>query len=160
MRELEEMKRKANKHSLNQKGLKLGKFSFKAVEDIWEEGEEFIKLNNKIKEIAIQKIDLDNLKKKIKKNEKEIKEINQKKAEDINNQVKLEEMNINNIIWDKNIPIPNPSTLPRKRDSATKEVSSNKYNLYSDLSESELNDQLELIEFNKNSLIKVYITYK
>jgi len=107
----------------------LGKYSYnKMVDDIWDEGEDFIKLKIKLNEIGNQKIELDNFKKKIKKNEKEI----LKKVDDMN---KVNEIN--------------------EKTNSSKKIPVKVDNVISELTEPEINDQLELIEFNKNQLIKV-----
>jgi len=112
----------------------LGKYSYnKMVDDIWDEGEDFIKLKIKLNEIGNQKIELDNFKKKIKKNEKEI----LKKVDDMN---KVNEIN--------------------EKTNSSKKIPVKVDNVISELTEPEINDQLELIEFNKNQLIKVINYFK
>ncbi len=124
------MKRKARKVSLNEKAIRLGRYSFKPTSnkiiDIWEEGEEFIKLRSKLKEIAGQKQELEKLKKKINSiKRKEAKEINQNRLEEnLNNNYEAMMNNINNV------------SIP-------------------DEIESELNDQKELIGFKISLLNKV-----
>jgi len=114
------------------------------VDDIWEEGEEFFKINTKIKDIQNQKTELDNMKKKLKKNEKEI---NQKK-------VMIDEMNPKKVEdIEKNTNISRTAKKESNKDIILKSETT-----MAELMESELNDQMELIEFNKNLLMKVLLS--
>jgi hypothetical protein len=69
LRELEELKRTQKKTWLNEHGLKLGRYGVQRagskIIEIWEEGEDFIKIKQRIKEINQQKEELDKQKKKL-----------------------------------------------------------------------------------------------
>lgn len=69
MRELEEMKRAQKRDWINEQGLRLGRYAIQRagskVIEIWEEGEEFISIKNKIKDIFTQKEELEKQKKKL-----------------------------------------------------------------------------------------------
>lgn len=69
LRELEEFKRTSKKKWLNEQEYKLGKYNLQrvgqTVMDVWENGEEFLKLNNKLKEIELEKEKLEKQKKNL-----------------------------------------------------------------------------------------------
>ncbi len=69
LKELEEIKRKEKKKWLNDMEYKLGKYTLQrvgqTVMDVWEDGEEFINLNKRIREIEIEKEKLDKQKKNL-----------------------------------------------------------------------------------------------
>ncbi len=66
LKELEEIKKRDKKRSLNEQEFKLGRAVLQRVGaatiDVWEEGEEIVKLNNRIREIEKEKLDLENQK--------------------------------------------------------------------------------------------------
>jgi tousled-like kinase len=69
LRELEEFKRTSKKKWLNEQEYKLGKYTLQrvgqTVMDVWENGEEFFKLNNKLKEVELEKEKLEKQKKNL-----------------------------------------------------------------------------------------------
>jgi tousled-like kinase len=69
LREHEELKRNNKKKWLNEQEFRLGRFNLQRVGqtviDIWENGDEFIKLNNKLREIEVEKEKLEKQKKNL-----------------------------------------------------------------------------------------------